>query len=171
MIIKIKGSDVLTKMEGGFIGIESLYIKSKDQSYTLDRENKTYSVSAKSDNAQKQSDGTTIKVTKTSESVKVMNYNCTKYIVEIQSKGQTITQNLWATTEIKDIDLKGISRQKMGSGQKLFYEEVEGVPLKMEMKMSDFIITSEVTSIKKESLSPADFVVPAGFKEVPSMIK
>jgi hypothetical protein len=171
MVIKIKGNDVVTKMEGGVMTVESLYIKSKDQAYTLDRENKTYSVVAKSDNAQNQANETTTKVTKTSETAKIMNYNCTKYIVEIQSKNQTMTQNIWATTEIKDIDLKGMARQKGGNGQKLFYEEIEGVPLKTEMKTSDVIVTSEVTSIKKESQNAGDFVVPADFKEVPPMFK
>jgi hypothetical protein len=55
-----------------------------------------------------------VKVTKTGETAKVLDYTCTKYIVDIKSNGQTMQQFIWSTTAIKDIDLKGLSRQRTG---------------------------------------------------------
>ena len=172
-IVKIKGKNTLTKMDGGMMAnSEFLHQGDKNQSYSVDRQNKTYSVmnatQAKTESTTTDAD---VKVTKTSETAKILNYNCTKYIVETTSHGTTITQFLWATTEIKDFDLKALSKQNFGKGQRMFYDKVDGVPLKIEMKTNEMNMTMEATEIKKESLSAADFTIPADFKEVPGMFK
>jgi len=172
-IVKIKGKNTLTKMDGGMMANnEFLHLGDKNQSYSVDRQNKTYSVmnatQAKTESTTTDAD---VKVTKTSETAKILNYNCTKYIVETTSHGTTITQFLWATTEIKDFDLKALSKQNFGKGQRMFYDKVDGVPLKIEMKTNEMNMTMEATEIKKESLSAADFTIPADFKEVPGMFK
>lgn len=169
--IKMKNGDVLSKMEGGMFATEMLYLKSKDQSYTIDRENKTYSILSKSDKPQQQSTTTTTKVTKTAETAKVLNYTCTKYLAETTSNGKTIVQTIWATTEIKDVDFSAMAKQRIGRGQQLSYDEIQGVPMKVEMSQEGVNMTMEVTDIKKESLASTDFSLPAGFKEVPPMFK
>jgi hypothetical protein len=167
--IKIKDDNALTKVEGGMFASEILYIKAKDQSYTLDRQNKTYSIinPPSSVNSVKDSD---IKVTKTNETGKVLNYNCTKYIVEITNNGNKVVQNVWATNEIKDFDLKALTKQKFGK-YKMYLEKIDGVPLKIEMNTNEASVKMEVTEINKESLSSAEFTIPADYKEVPGMFR
>jgi len=164
--IKLKNKDILTTMEGGMMGnMEFLFLTEKNQSYTLDRKAKTYTVIP----AQKIEDEKTkmdVKVTKTSETARVMNHNCTKYIAESTLNGHKMEQVFWTTTEIKDIDFGSLKNQRMGgSSHSIFYDKIEGVPLKMEMKMPQGLMVMEVTEIKKQSLSASEFSIPADFKE------
>ncbi len=111
-----------------------------------------------------------IKVTKTGETAKVLEYPCSKYIVDVTSKGHTITYFVWTTTAIKDFDLKALARQRMGNQETNFYEKLEGVPLKTEMTSPQGKMTMEVAEIKKQSLPSSEFEIPSGFKEVPFSI-
>lgn len=111
-----------------------------------------------------------VKVTRTNETAKILNYPCTKYIVEVTSDDTTLKQFFWTTTAIKDFDLKALANQRMGGNNQvsLFYEKLEGVPLKVEMPSPQGRMVMEMTEYKKQSLPAADFALPAGFKQVPS---
>ncbi len=164
--VKMKGGNTLTIMEGS-MAQEILHQKDKDQSVRLDRENKTYSVlPAYSGSENAKTPPVAPKVTKTSETAKIINYNCVKYLVETMVDGKPAKQAVWTTTDIKDIDTKGMARQRMGQGMSLFYEGIEGVPLKMEMSMKEGNMVMEVMDMKRESLNAADFTIPSDFKEV-----
>jgi hypothetical protein len=167
MTVKIKGGNSLVSMDGGMMAGDFLH--TADKSVRLDRTNKTYSVMPSGNGASGQGDGSKPTVTKTSETMKIVGYNCTKYIVTMNERGQTIVSNVWATTEIKDIDLKAIARQRMGRGQSMFYEGVEGMPLRIESSTPQGQMTMEVTDFKRESLNASDFTIPADYKETPGM--
>lgn len=164
-VLKIKDQNTLTKMEGGIMGnMEILYLKSKNTTYKLDREAKTYSVMSKSGmDSLKVSD---VKITKTGETSKILNYNCTKYIAESTVAGKPVQQIFWTTTAIKDLDMKSLAHQRMGNSQQsLFYEKIEGVPLKIEVKQAQMGMIMEVVELKKQSLGASDFAIPGDFKE------
>lgn len=168
LIIQLKGNNSLIKMEGGMLHMEILNLKDKDLSYRLDRNNKVYSVVPHTT----QNNGQTpqVKVTKTNETAKILNYTCTKYIVDAALDGKATQNVFWSTTEIKDIDVSQLANQRIGrKGQSLFYEGIEGVPLKMQIQTAEARMTMEVTSLKKESLPASLFVLPADFKEIKSM--
>jgi Domain of unknown function (DUF4412) len=172
MTTKIKNENVVTTMEGGFMGnMEILYLKDKNTSYSIDREAKTYSIMPQNSGDDASDKKLDVKVTKTNETTKVLNYPCTKYIVEMtNNEGNTLKQFIWTTTAIKDFDLKSLSHQRMGSNNQmaLFYEKIEGVPMRVEMPNPQGRMLMEMTEYKKQSLSSADFTIPSGFKEVPS---
>ena len=69
----------------GMMKMETLYLKGKDASYKINRDAKTYSVipPPKEDPNNK----VDIKVTKTGETAKVLDYPCTKYIVDVTVEG------------------------------------------------------------------------------------
>jgi hypothetical protein len=164
-IIKSKGGNTITKIEGGMMETEILYLKDKDQRYSIQRAAKTYFTLPKG-----QAKGDTVKskvkVTKTKETAKILNYNCTKYIVEsTDSKNMVRTEYIWATPEIKDIDPKTFARASVGKGQKITYDEIEGVPMRIILNTKEMNMTLEVAEIKRENLSSYDFVLPAGFSE------
>ncbi len=168
--VKVKDQNILTKMDGGIMAnMETLYLKDKNTAYTIDRESKTYTPLPQDLDDPSASDVET-KVTKTNETAKVLNYTCTKYIVEATSKDAKdgkMQQFFWTTTEIKDLDFKSLANQRLGKNkQALFYDKLEGVPLKMEMTMPQGRMVMEATEVKKQSLSAAEFAIPAGFKEV-----
>lgn len=162
MTIKMKGGNTLVTMEGGMMAGDFLH--TADKSYMLNREAKTYSVMPHHDENGKTSDMKPT-VTKTSETTTIMGYKCTKYVVTMSEHGQTVTSNVWTTTDIKDFDLKALSRQRMGRGQSLMAEGVDGVPLRIESTLPQGKMTMEVTDIKKESLDASLFTVPSDYKE------
>lgn len=167
LMVKIKDQNTLTHMDGGMMVGDILYLKDKDQSYLVDRENKTYSLIGK---GEENANDMTATVIKTSETDKILGHNCTKYKVEMKEQGKPITQYIWATTELKGIDMSGLTKQKMNGRQSLFYEKIEGVPLKMEMSMPEMEMVMEATAIKKETLSADQFIIPSNFKEVKGMM-
>src|SRR6185436_2931609 len=113
----IKDGNSLVTVDGGMMAGDILHLKDKVESIRLDRQNKTYSVMNAGNNpGNPMGEVAKPTVTKTSETAKILGYNCTKYVVVITERGQTITQNLWATTEIKGIDMKAFAKQRMGRG-------------------------------------------------------
>jgi len=166
MIMKIKGENSLVTMDGGMMSGDIL--NTKDKSVRLDREAKTYSVLPTGENP-----GQTTKqqptVTKTAETMKVLGYTCTKYVSSMTEGDRVITSNIWSTTEIKDIDLKALAKQRMGRGQSMFAGNIDGVPLRIESKTKEGTMIMEVTDIKRESLNAADFTIPSDYTETQGM--
>jgi hypothetical protein len=166
MTLKTKAGNALTKMEGGpLAGTETLMLKDKSESYLINRESKTYTVLPHTGSAVATTKDPAVTVKKTTETQKILNYTCTKTIVTVTQSGQTITQNFWTTNEIKNLNFKNLSNQIGGGKQTMYYKELDGVPLKMEMTMPQGTMVMQVTEIKKETLSSAEFQVPAGFTE------
>lgn len=164
---KTKNGNTLTKMEGGMMAnMEMLYLKDKAQSYRIDRQGKTYSV-LPAHSATESTTSPEVKITKTNETAKILDYLCTKYIAESTINDKTTQQIFWTTTAIKDFDMKSLARQRMGNNpQSLFYEKIEGVPLKIEMTMPQGNMVMQATSIKRQSLNASDFTIPSDYKEV-----
>ena len=168
-LIELKDGNAVSRMEGGPMGnFESLYLKDKDKSYRLDRQNKTYSVIEESKGGQEMA-STPPKVTKTSETRKILNYTCTKYLAEYTVGTHTINQSIWATTDIKDIDFKSMSKHKMGRGESIYFEGIEGVPLRTEVISPQGTMSMEATEIKRGGVNAADFIIPPDFKETQGM--
>jgi hypothetical protein len=164
MLVKIKNDNSVTVMEGGMMDkTEILYLKDKNQSIRIDHPNKTYSIMSAGGNSTSKPEP---KVTKTSDTKTILDHVCTKYIVDSTTpNGKAAQQFFWTTTDIK-IDMKNLAQHKMGKGNSFFYDNIEGVPLRIEMTMPEGTMTMEATSIKKESLNGNDFQIPAGYKEV-----
>ncbi|MBO9700560.1 MAG: DUF4412 domain-containing protein [Sporocytophaga sp.] len=168
VLIKIKDGNNLIKMEGGMSDMmgEILYIKDKDQSYSIRRKNKTYSVLPKAPESKEKEP--VVKVTKTSETVKIIGYTCTKYIIQVTDHGKTINQAAWTTKEIKDFDPNALSKMNSsGSKEAKFYlSGVEGVPLKIESDNGEMKMVMEVTELKKTPLDGSLFLIPSDYKLV-----
>jgi hypothetical protein len=152
-------------MEGGMMaGNETLYLKDKNQSYMINKTSKSYSLISHKDNSAGKMEAD-LKYTKTTETQKILNYTCTKTIVTVTDKGQSINQIYWTTNEIKDLDLKSLSGQSMNGKQSMFYEKLDGVPMKMEMITPQMKMVMQVTEIKKTPVANSSFEIPAGFTE------
>lgn len=165
--IKIKGGNSLTVMEGGMMdGHEVLHQEDGNKSFSLDRNAKTYSVMQTGMGKEDKASMPQVKITKTSETAKILGYTCTKYLAETTMEGRPSTQIFWTTTDIKDIDFKKMASQRMGQGgQPMYYDKLEGVPLKMEMSTPQGTMVMEVAEIKRGSISADEFKIPSDFKE------
>jgi hypothetical protein len=171
-VLKTKGGNTLSIIEGGMMPMDVLHLKDQDKTYRLDHKTKTYSILSNGNPKDQPGQPTKpeVKVTKTNETTKIIGYNCTKYIAAVTEHGKTINQIFWTTKEIKDFDMKSMIKQRAGStNQQMFYEGVEGVPLKIEMVTPQGNMIMEALEMKRESLKASDFVVPADYKEVQGM--
>ena len=171
MTVEIKNQNTLTKMEGGMAPMDILFLKDKNQLVSLNRSARTYTIlpsSSTTSSSTQTPKSPKTKVTKTSETAKILNYTCTKYLVEMTEAGKTITNSIWATTEIKDFNLNHLSSQRVGSAS-MSFEGIDGVPLKMEMNTPEMKMMMEATEIKKQALPASDFIIPADYKEVKGM--
>ncbi|HEY0262200.1 MAG TPA: DUF4412 domain-containing protein [Chitinophagales bacterium] len=160
---KVKADKTYTNMEGGITNGE--YIFTPKENLKLNRLEKTYSAIPKSDADEKNKPD--VKVEKTTETSSILGYTCTKYIVTMQEKGQNVTANVWATNDVKGIDIKAMAKQRAGKTS-LFYEEIDGFPMRIETVLPQDAgsATVEVTELKNESVADSYFVVPSEFKEV-----
>lgn len=164
VIMKLKGSNSLISIKGGIMdGNDILYIADKDETYTLNHASKTFTLMPKNDAAPQQKP----KVTKTSETQKILNYTCTKYIIETTTpEGKTVTANYWATNEIKGIDLKSMARQQMGKEQAFVFPEVEGFPMRIETTLPQVgSLTIDTEEIKRGSIPDSELQIPSGYTE------
>lgn len=162
---KVKDGNTLFSMEGGMMSnYETLTLKDKTESYQLDRQNKTYYVIPH--NTEQTEAEKNVKVTKTSETTKILGYSCTKYIVEYSDEKHKVQQILWATKDIPGLDFKNMANNKMNRSQKIYYDKIDGAPLKIEMHMEQGNMVMEAKEIKKQSLPASDFTLPADYKKV-----
>jgi hypothetical protein len=164
-VVSFRNGNTLTRLDGGPRNHEILYLKDKDQMINLNRKEKTFMELPVKQMSEQQAGAVKPKVTKTSETAKILDYNCTKYIIEAASRaGRPVTQEIWATTEIKDIDMSSLGKQRMGK-IKWMLDEVQGVPLKMILTNEDGKVTMQATEIKSEPLDEKLFLIPEGFTD------
>jgi len=77
-----------------------------------------------------------------------------------------VNQVFWTTTEIKGLNAKDFFNQGLNKGgQSMYYEGLEGTPLKMELTTPQMRMVMEATELKSEKLPDSDFVIPFGFTE------
>ncbi len=167
-VMKMKDGNTLMSMDGGMMAGDMLHLKANDQTVRLNSKDKTYSVMPSGDGASTATQQQPT-VTKTSETMKILNYNCTKYVITMSEHGQTMTTTMWTTTDIKGVDMKAMAKQRMGHGQSMFYSNVDGMPLRIEVGTPQGKMIMEVTDFKAETLNAADFTIPSDYKETKGM--
>jgi len=167
MVVKIKGTNSLVITKGGMAASEILTIGSKNESYSIDRSAKTFQVISKPSGTtvSKSDTAKNYTVRKTNETMKILNYDCTKYIVTSSGGNQTMNHVFWTTTGIKGFDPKAFSRQSGRTGQSFYFDGMEGFALRMEIDASKMKMVFEVTEFKRESIPASEFEIPAGFTE------
>jgi hypothetical protein len=161
LTVKIKNQNMLSKMPSN----ESLFLKEKNQTYIIDREKKTYSRIPQRSTAQDPK--AKVNVIKAEENDTILGFLCKKYIVESSENGTKMTRNIWTTTEIKDLDIKDILNQNRGAGgPQWYFDNIEGFPLKFQVRTTETLFTMEIITMEKASLPDSDFIIPDDFKEV-----
>lgn len=162
MEIKIKGVNSLTKIIGGMMESEVLYVGNTNKSYTIDRANKRYTTNP----SETANEADKYTVTKTEEFMTILGHKCRKYLVENNEKSQKTNFSVWTTTEIKDMNTKQFSKINMAGKSGSFMEKLEGVPMKIQVIMpGKGSMNMEVSLIKKETIAASVFEIPSGFVE------
>lgn len=163
--LQMKGPRSLVRTDGGIGAGDVLTLADKNISYQIDREARTYR--AIPADSLKDPGSIKFKVTPTKETTKVLGYTCRNYLVETTDSEIKMTYSIWATNDIKGLDARALRRLRMGqSTGPDFFNQIEGVPLKMETTTPQMKMFMEATSVKPETLPDSLFTLPAGFKEV-----
>jgi len=158
MLLKIKGKKSLVTIPG--IGNKTVLNLENDESYTIDNVSKTYTknpLSPKKPTAEKK-----YTVTKTSETAKILDYNCTKYKVEYQENKKNVVQYIWATTEFKNFDWSALKHSYKGNSEYML--QIEGTPLKMTLQEGTVTVELEIVKIQKETFEDKLFKIPTDYK-------
>jgi hypothetical protein len=159
MVTKVKGKNTATMMNETNV---ILYRGDVSKTWSLDTKQKTY---YEIDNSETDDVNPKIKVTKTGETATINGYKCTKYIIVVEDAANSgLSQWLWATTDIKDIDL-ALFRGSGNQNVNWFYKDVQGFPVKVEMKTPQGSITMELTELKRTKLPDSDFQIPPDYKK------
>ncbi|HZY81761.1 MAG TPA: DUF4412 domain-containing protein [Cyclobacteriaceae bacterium] len=164
IITKVKGMNSKTTIEGGLMDkTEVIRYGDKDEAYTINHNAKTFTLMPKNEPESQHKP----KVTKTSETAKIMNYNCTKYIIEnTTNDGKTVTTNYWTTTEVKGVDFRSVAKKLMGNDPSFAFPDIPGAPMKIETALPQMgTITVETVEIKKGSIAESEFKIPSGYTE------
>lgn len=168
MIIKIKNGNTLVAVEGAMAGMlgEMLTLKGKTETFAINHSKKSYSILPT--NNQKQTNEPPFEVTKTNETLKILNYICTKYKISNTNPKANETRFVYATTQIKDIDLGFIKNLKANDDDKFSaaIAKIDGFPLRMEMISSEMNILMQCTKIEAKELKSIDFILPANYKKI-----
>lgn len=163
---KTKGQRSLVIVKGGPAAGETLTMADKALTYRLNREEKTYRKVSRepAENPSTQ----TYKITRTTETAKILGYTCTRCDVEPgnSTSPEKMTYAVWVTSEIKGLDPKKLHAITVAQGRGAnFVGQLDGVPLKMEVHSAKANFTMEVTAITPGSLPAAQFELPADFTE------
>lgn len=163
---KTKGQRSLVIIKGGPAAGEILTMADKDATYRLNREEQTYH---KVSREPAETPATpTFRITRTSETAKILGYTCTRCDVEpnVSPSSEKMTYAVWVTSEIKGLDPKKLRSIRLGQGRGAnFVGQLDGVPLKMEVHSAKANFTMEVTSITPGALPALLFELPAGFTD------
>lgn len=164
--LKAKGQRSLVIVDGGIMAGEILTLGDKDEAYRINRDEHTYK---RIDQPMfDQSEAKTYKITRTGQTEKILGYTCTRCEVTAKEaddpKNEKTSYTVWVTKEIKGLDPKQLSALRVGRDRgPNFVEQLEGVPLKMEIHSPQANLTMECTAITPGALPDALFQLPAGF--------
>jgi hypothetical protein len=162
--IRVKNGNNLSKMVGGR-NDETLYLKAQDKAYDIDNARKAYSEVRKPDSVKALTPPFTTPFQETSERVKIKDYECQKYTRTFMAKDVQVTQDVWVTHDISGLDLKVLSKQRLG---KYFVpvDKIEGVPIKIVSKDSEMSYTLDLKEIKRLPIPEKSLSLPKDYKSL-----
>jgi hypothetical protein len=117
-----------------------------------------------------------VTVKETGETQKIKNWNCKKYIMDMEMMGMKSTSEIWATEDIKiDYDLYktlGLSMMPQSTGLEKMLEEMKKIRgLTVLSTTSTSVMgtvvksTQEILEVSEKSAPPGTYEVPEGYKK------
>ena len=113
-------------------------------------------------------------VTKTGETKKIGDYNCTRYDVTLKGMpgmpAEGVTQHYWMTTDVDVAEefekFSGIQARKQSVKLATEMTKLKGFPIMTEMSSPQGPITMTVTTVKKQDIADSMFEVPADYQKM-----
>jgi hypothetical protein len=171
MTVLAKGGKSHLVSEGGAMPMEIITLSEPPTSYLIDRKARTFSKmpldegKAKAEAAKRD-----YTVKKGPGSTKILGYTCEQYLVEARHDGETVRGTFWATDDIPGLDAKALAKARFGGEDAVYFAEINGVPLKVEMDMPQMRMVMQATAVTPGAVPDSAFEVPAGFVEKPFVL-
>jgi hypothetical protein len=167
MTLKTKAGRTNMQLEGGMMPMEVIGRKEPAEAIKIDRKARTFS-RLPSDKAKASAEQAAHKVTKTGATTKILGHTCEQYLVETTKDGKPLIGVFWATNDIPGLNAASLSQAGLsGGGTDAFMNEIDGVPLRIEMTLPQMTLQVEATAVRAGSVPDSVFEIPAGFAEKP----
>jgi hypothetical protein len=162
-----KNGNSFTKIDDGCITNMTgnmLYLKDKSTTYFIKDGTKTISVLHDTSSLNKSDH--LIQLQKTTDTITILNYKCIKYILTKEENGKVEKSTFWITNEITNMSFNSFRALSFISGNLHHeaYQEVGGIPLKVEYLENGFTMTIEATDILATAQNDSKFIVPSNYK-------
>lgn len=162
--LRTKGARSLVRVEGGMFPSEVLTQSDLNAAYQIDRASETYRRLPQDQSGS--ATGPAPRVTRTAETAKILGYTCTRCVVETSAGPEKAAYSIWVTKDIKGFDPARLKNMRVGRAPgPNFMDQLDGVPMKMEITTPQAKLVMEVSAIQAESLAAALFELPEGFSE------
>ena len=155
------GKNWLLGIWQGEMKMESIWAGDSNHYYRLNRKAKTYSLFAPGgrpvpDSLQQVAENT-------GETMVIHGYGCNKYIVHLNRRDTSMQQIFWVTTAIH---INGMDNLRAQGGEPIFYKNMEGVPLRVEIISRDMNLIIAATQIQKGAQAAGNVSIPADFTAI-----
>jgi hypothetical protein len=170
----ISGSKMRVEMQGP--GGNAVNIQRFDQGklYNLMPENKMYMEMPIPKPGPQVEEQLQVTVTKTAETKKIGNYNCTRYDVTVKGAPnlppEGVTTQYWTSTDVEVADefakFADAQARTQSTKQATEMAKVKGFPIMVETTTPGGKMTMTVTTVKKQDVPDSMFEVPADFQKM-----
>ncbi|WP_033417753.1 DUF4412 domain-containing protein [Cytophaga aurantiaca] len=163
----LKNNNSFTRIDGGSISKltgNMLYLYNTATTYFIKDATKTYS--SVTDSAVINSSDHLVSLTRTTDTLIILNYTCIKYILITEENNTIETSYFWVTSELSTMNHDAFRALGFATGN-LHHEafkQVHGIPLRIEYIENGFKFKMEVSDITPKLLSDSYFILPTEYK-------
>lgn len=163
-----KNNNSFTRIDGGSIAKLTgniLYLNNEATTYFIKDGTQTYSLVT--DSAVINSSDHLVSLTRTTDTLMILNYTCIKYILITEENNTIETSYFWVTSELPSMNHNAFRALGFATGN-IHHEafmQVHGIPLRIEYIENGFKFKMEVSDITAKLLPDSYFILPVEYKK------
>lgn len=168
MQMYFKNNNSFTRIDGGSIAKltgNMLYVNNEATTYFIKDGTQTYSLVT--DSAVVNSAEHLVSLSRTTDTLVILNYTCVKYIMITEEYNTIETSYFWVTSQLPAINHSAFRALGFATGN-IHHEafmQVHGIPLRIEYIENGFKFKMEVSDITSKLLPDNYFTVPLDYKK------
>jgi hypothetical protein len=143
---------------------ETLYLKGKDQMFQINHRRKIFTELKNRKKKTPESQEVIPEFLPSTETEKILDFKCTKYARSFKQNNKVISQEMWITNEITDLDLSVLGKLPIARNI-IPMEKIKGVPLKIVMLTPEGRFTMQATELKREKIDEKLFSIPTDYRD------
>jgi hypothetical protein len=143
---------------------ETLYLKAKDQMFQVNHRRKVFTELKNRKTKIPESLGPIPEFLPSSETEKILDFKCTKYTRSFKQNNKMVSQEIWTTDELPDLDLTVLGKLPIARNL-IPMDKIKGVPLKIVMLSPEGRFTLQATEVKREKVDDKVLKIPADYRD------